>query len=138
MNFRFLPYKNKKMTILEDIEKLFDDILFQLSKGNTIEKLKKGVRWDSFEQVKEWENRFGYQFHIYSNDHLINKEPHFHLRKVSENIDCKFSFSGKLFECNGSGKLDKKTISALNHILTLDMQKKLYDIWNQKNPNLKV
>ena len=44
----------------------FDEILFQLSKGLTIDQLKNGKRWFGFEQVKEWKNRMGYKLHIYS------------------------------------------------------------------------
>jgi hypothetical protein len=47
------------------LEMRLDEILFQLSKGLTIEQLKKGKRWFGFEQVKEWKNRMGYKLHIY-------------------------------------------------------------------------
>jgi hypothetical protein len=77
-----------------NLEEAFDDILYQLSKGNTIERLSRGVRWENFQQVNEWKNRFGFQFHIYSNDHLIENKPHFHLRKQSAGIDCRFSSLG--------------------------------------------
>lgn len=91
-----------------EIEQSFDEILFQLSKGNTIEGLKKGRMWLGFEQVKEWKNRFGFQFHIYSNDHFIDNKPHFHLRKSSDNIDCRFFFNGELFDCKGKELLTRK------------------------------
>jgi hypothetical protein len=42
------------------------------------------------EKVKEWKSRFGYQFHIYSNDHCLDNKPHFHFIKVSDNIDCRY------------------------------------------------
>lgn len=121
------------------LEESFDDILFQLSKGNTIEHLAKGVRWESFQQVKEWKNRFGYQFHIYSNDHFIDNKPHFHLRKQSENIDCRFFFNGDLIDCKGKSQLEKKVIEALNYLLSKPQQQlRLKDFWNSKNPNLKI
>ena len=75
----------------------FDEILIQLSKGNTLENLKKGKIWIGLHQVKEWKSKFGYQFHIYSNDHLINKKTHFHLIKKSLKIDCRFFFYGEIF-----------------------------------------
>lgn len=120
-----------------ELEQSFDEILFQLSKGNTIEGLMKGRMWMGFEQVKEWKNRFGFQFHIYSNDHLIDNKPHFHLRKTSDNIDCRFFFTGELFDCKGSGIIDKKTLNALNYLLSEPLQqKRLIDFWNSKNPQL--
>ena len=122
-----------------EIEHSFDEILFQLSKGNTIEGLKKGRMWMGFEQVKEWKNRFGFQFHIYSNDHLIDNKPHFHLRKSSDNIDCRFFFDGALFDCKGNGTIDKKTLNALNYLLSNPLQqKRLIDLWNRKNPKLTI
>ena len=41
----------------KSLEMGFDDILFQLSKGITIDQLKSGKRWYGFEQVKEWKNK---------------------------------------------------------------------------------
>ena len=121
------------------LDKTFDEILFQLSKGNTIEGLKKGRIWMGFEQVKEWKNRFGYQFHIYSNDHFIEKLPHFHIRKISENIDCRLFFDGRLVDCKGKGRLEKKVLSALLYMLSKQKtQQTLKELWNQKNPSLKV
>ncbi len=39
--------------IVNKLDQGFDEILFQLSKGNTIEGLKKGKLWMGFEQIKE-------------------------------------------------------------------------------------
>lgn len=120
-------------------DKNFDDILFQLSKGNTIENLKKGQLWMGFEQVKEWKNTFGYQFHIYSNDHPLEKKPHFHLTKMSDGIDCRFFFNGELYDCKGKDNLDKKTDKALRHMLSSPKtQLKLSELWDFKNPNYKI
>lgn len=55
---------NNKTETSRELEESLDEILFQLSKGNAIEGLKKGRMWLGLEQVKEWKNRFGYQFHI--------------------------------------------------------------------------
>lgn len=54
------------------LDQFFDSIIFQLSKGNTIEGIKRGRLFMEFEKVKEWKSRFGYQFHIYLNDHFIS------------------------------------------------------------------
>lgn len=130
---------NNKTETSRELEESLDEILFQLSKGNTIEGLKKGRMWFGLEQVKEWKNRFGYQFHIYSNDHLIDNKPHFHLRNQSENIDCRFFFTGELFDCKGNSKIDKKIVSALNYLLSNPIQqKRLIEFWNIKNPQFKV
>lgn len=116
-----------------------DDILFQLSKGNTIDGLKKGLRWDSFEQVKEWKLKFGYKFHIYSNDHPIDKKPHFHLVNQSNNIDCRFFFDGTLHDCKCSVNIEKKVTEALGYFLSQPhTQSNLIAIWNLKNPQFSV
>jgi hypothetical protein len=121
------------------LEMSFDDILFQLSKGNTIEGLKKGRRWFGLHQVKDWKNQFGYKFHIYSNDHLIDNKPHFHLIKESENIDCKIFFTGEISTCKGVNKLEKKVKEALDYFLSKPrIQALLVDFWNDKNPDLKI
>jgi hypothetical protein len=117
----------------------FDEMLFQLSKGNTIEGLKKGKKWMGFEQVKEWKTRFGYQFHIYSKDHLIDKKPHFHLRNPSERIDCRMFFDGVIYDCKGDNFIDKKIKSAIEYFLSIPKhQSLLIEFWNHKNPSLKV
>lgn len=86
----------------------FDELLFQLSKGLTIEQYEKGMRWFGLEKVKEWKSRFGYQFHIYSNDHLIDNKPHFHLLKESDGSTLNpvaISGTGKYNQSsNGGGK----------------------------------
>lgn len=114
-----------------------DDILFQLSKGYTIEKLKNGQFWMGFEQMKEWKSRFGFQFHIYSNDHLINNKPHFHLKKPSENIDCRIFFDGTIYDCQGGKQIDKRIKEAIEYFLTNhNNQSLLIEFWNHKNPTL--
>jgi hypothetical protein len=125
------PYLSLEMT--------FDEILFQLSKGNTIDGLKRGRRWIGLHQVKEWKNQFGYKFHIYSNDHFIDNKPHFHLVKESEHIDCKIFFNGDVSSCHGVNKLEKKVKDALDYFLTNPRnQTLLIDFWNEKNSGLKI
>lgn len=114
-----------------------DFILEQLSHGNTIEGLRNGALWMGFEQVKEWNSKFGYQFHIYSNDHFIDNRPHFHLVKTSENIDCRLFFDGQIIDCQGKLQLEKKVKEAVIYFLTeVDRQGTLIEFWNKKNPNL--
>lgn len=116
-----------------------DEILFQLSKGNTIEGLKNGRLWMGFEQVKEWKSRFGFQFHIHSNDHLIEHKPHFHLKKPSENIDCRVFFDGTIYDCQGGNQIDKRTKEAIEYFLSNpNNQSLLLEFWNHKNPTQKV
>lgn len=116
-----------------------DYILDQLSHDNTIEGLKNGRVWMGFEQVKEWKSKFGYLFHIYSNDHFIENKPHFHILKKSEGIDCRLFFDGVIFDCKGNGKLDKKIRDAIAYFLSdSKTQLILNEFWNNNNPELKV
>ena len=122
-------------TTNNELNQGLDEILLQLSKGNTIEGLKKGIVWMGFEKVKEWKSQFGYQFHIYSNDHFLDNRPHFHILKESDSIDCRMFFDGTLYDCKGNEKLDKKIIEALGYFLFQPKrQKSLIDFWNLKNP----
>lgn len=121
------------------LDQIFDNILFQLSKGNTIDNLKKGVIWVGLQKVKEWESNFGYQVHIYSNDHLIDKKPHFHLIKQSEKINCRFFFDGEIYDCKGSNKVDKKIKKVIKYFLSKpEVTQHLIKFWNNKNPNYKI
>lgn len=116
-----------------------DEIIHQLVKGNTIEGLKNGSFWFQLERVKEWKSKYGFQFQIYSNDHLIDNKPHFHLVKVSDKIDCRIFFDGTIYDCKGSIQLDKRTKEALIYFLEdKDIQNRLKDFWNIKNPHLTV
>ncbi len=116
----------------------FDDLLFQLSKGVTIEQYENGIRWIVLEKVKEWKSRFGYQFHIYSNDHLIESKPHFHLLKESEGIDCKYFFDGTLIECANPNQTEKSIVKELLYFLSKhEQQIRIIELWNSKNPTQK-
>jgi hypothetical protein len=117
----------------------FDSIIFQLSKGNTIEGIKRGSLYMEFEKVKEWKSRFGYQFHIYSNDHFIDNKPHFHFIKSSDEIECRVFFDGTVYDYKGKGRLDKKAKEALDYFLSGEyIQKSLVEFWNSKNPQCKI
>lgn len=123
----------------ERLNEAFDDILYQLSKGNTIEGLRAGQLYMEFHKVKEWKSKYGYQFHVYSNDHLIDKKPHFHILKESENIDCRFFFDGSIYDCKGPNKLEKKVFEALLYFLEDNsIVTKLINLWNNKNPTYKI
>ena len=123
----------------EKLNQTLDDIIHQLTKGNTIEGLKVGKLYLEFHQVKEWKSKYGYQFHVYSNDHLIDKKPHFHILKESESIDCRFFFDGSIFDCKGQNKLEKKVFEALEYFLESSSNvAMLINLWNHKNPKYKV
>ena len=123
----------------EILNQSFDYIIHQLTKGNTIEGLKNGQRIIELHQVKEWKSKYGYQFHIYSNDHLIDKKPHFHIVKKPDNIDCRFFFDGSVYDCKGQNKLEKKVLEALEYFLESSSNVEiLINLWNTKNPNNKV
>jgi len=123
----------------KQLDEYFDWIINQLTKGNTIDNLRKDRIYSEFEQVKEWKSKYGFQFQIYPNDHFIDNKPHFHLVKKSDNIDCRIFFDGTIYDCKGKGYLDKRTKDALDYFLsnitTLERLKKL---WNIKNPSLTI
>ena len=124
---------------VDKLNQSLDDIIHQLAKGNTIEGLKKGKKYIELHQVKEWKSKYGYQFHVYSNDHLIDKKPHFHILKESESIDCRFFFDGSIFDCKGQNKLEKKVFEAVEFFLESSFNVAiLISLWNNKNPNYKV
>lgn len=117
------------------LDKNFDFILNQLIKGNTVERLRNKQYYWEFEQVKEWKSRYGFQFHIFPNDHLIENKPHFHLIKKSEGINCRGFFNGEIHNCEGNGRLEKKTLEALNYFLEQpNVQEQLKELWNKNNP----
>ena len=117
----------------------FDWIIHQLTKGNTIEGLKNNIRYSEFEQVKEWKSKYGFQFQIYSNDHFVDNKPHFHLVKKSTNIDCRLFFDGEIFDCKGNSQLDRRIKDAILYFLSITKnQKRLIELWNNKNPTLLI
>ena len=123
----------------DSLNQIFDGIIHQLTKGNTIERLKKGIKYSEFHQFKEWKSKYGYQFHVYSNDHLIDSKPHFHILKKSENIDCRFLFNGQIYDCKGKRKPDKKVLDALKYLLEdRSNLASLILLWNNKNPRYKI
>jgi hypothetical protein len=123
----------------EILNQSLDYIIHQLIKGNIIEGLKAGQRHIELHQVKEWKSKYGYQFHVYSNDHPLDKKPHFHILKESDNIDCRFFFDSSIYDCKGQNKLEKKVIEALGYFLEQNSNiTKLINLWNNKNPNYKV
>jgi hypothetical protein len=120
---------------LLNLEKGLDELLFQLSKGITIDQLKKGKRWYGFEQVKEWKNRNGYKLYVYSNDHPI---AHFHLVKEAEGVDCKFDFLGNLLGCTKT-EVGRRIKDAILYFCELPQnQNKLIQMWNTKNPSYRI
>ncbi|WP_088323124.1 hypothetical protein [Polaribacter tangerinus] len=128
-----------EVNIEEKLNQTLDDIIHQLTKGNTIEGLRKGKRYFELHQIKDWKSKYGYQFHIYSNDHLIDKKPHFHIVKNSESIDCRFFFDGTIHDCKGKKILEKKVHNALKYFLEDSSHiSKLVSLWNFKNPDYKI
>jgi len=118
------------------INQIFDDLLFQLNSGNTIENIEKGQTKIDLEQVKEWKIKYGYKLNIYPNDHFIENEPHFHFDNKAKNISYKMSFTGKVFECKGKNNIDSKTMKALKYFLSKsNIRELLIEKWNKNNPN---
>lgn len=121
------------------IEVLFDDLLFQTHRGNlSHNQLDKGVRFEQFEQIKEWKSKYGFKFNVYGNDHLINGKAHFHFDNHGQNIFCKIDFNGNILENNGS-EIPKKVLDDLKYFLSKDSNKtRIKDLWNVKNPSLVI
>jgi len=126
--------------LLDDkLNRGFDELMFQLSKGITIAQYSKGERWRGFEKVGAWKSRFGYQFQIYSNDHFIDNKPHFHIVNAGVNMDCKFFFDGTLIQCINSNEPMKKIINEIKYFLSVENNREtIINLWNQKNPTLIV
>lgn len=123
---------------MENLEFWFDDLLFQIAKGNTHEKLENNIRYEQFQQVGEWDLRFGFKFNIYSNDHLINGKPHFHLDHEAQGIFCKVDFTGIVLETTGRNVIPKNVLKELAYFVSKTKIKGiLVDMWNEKNPDLK-
>lgn len=121
-----------------NIEQLFDEILYQFSKGISYENYNKGQRWIEFEKIKEWKSKFGYNFNIYSNDHLINNKPHFHFDNKEKEIYTKIDFYGNVLESLGND-IPKKILKDLEFFLTDDkIQKIISEKWNERNPNFMI
>jgi len=119
------------------IEQYFDILLYQLEKGITFENYIKGKVYLELQKFKPWKSRYKYKFDVYSNDHLIDGEKHFHFKNIPNNIDCKISFSGKILESNGKNELDSKLIKELKNFLLLEnINIELNEMWNSKNPDL--
>lgn len=121
------------------LERQFDEILFQISKGVSQEDYNNGIRWSGFERVKEWQSRNGFTFNIYSNDHFINGQPHFHFDNKAKGIASKISFSGEIFEEKGKQNIPKNIYKDLKLFLKSEITRSiLVEMWNSKNPELKV
>lgn len=120
------------------LDRLFDDLLFQTQRGNvTHEQLERGIRFEQFEQVKEWKLKYGYKFNIYGNDHLIDGKPHFHFDNSEENVFCKVDFEGNILEIKGTDCVSSKIVKELKYFLSKDSnQNKIIEMWNGKNPEL--
>lgn len=127
------------MNEFEVLNRIFDWQLYSISKGLTHKKLDKGVFLLELEKVKEWKSKFGYEFNVYSNDHFVNGEPHFHFDHKEKNVACKISFSGEIFKSTGKGELTSKILKELTCFLSKEEnRRRLINFWNQKNPELKV
>jgi len=121
------------------LDESFEFVFHQLERGNTIEGIKNNRLFFEFEKVKEWKSKYGYEFHIYSNDHLIDKKPHFHLVKKSIELDCRIFFDGEIYDYKGNGRLEKKAKEALEYFVESERnQAILKETWNYKNPQYKI
>jgi len=134
---------NEIFKMIEDnfiyLERNFDDLLFQTQRGKvTHEQLEKGIRYEQFEQFKEWKSLYGYKFNIYSNEHLIHGEKHFHFDNKQENVFCKIDFEGNVLDSNGKKYIPGNILKELLYFLSKkSVKERLHLVWNIKNPELK-
>ena len=136
--FRENIFKKNEKTDFNDLNRSFDELKYQFSKGLTIDDYKNGIRYFEFEKVKEWKSRFGYVFSIYGNDHFIDNKPHFHFDHKEKGVYCKISFDGEIFESKGKNEIDKKALKELRYFLSINKtQQIIISKWNEKNPKLK-
>ncbi len=128
------------MLDFEFLDNYFDGLLFQTQRGGVShEQLERGIRYEQFEQVKEWKLRYGYKFNIYGNDHFIDGKPHFHLDNAEKGIFCKIDFSGNILESTGNDNLPEKIVKELVYFLSKEKVKThLIEKWNEKNPSLLI
>ena len=120
-----------------ELNRLFDDLLNQIVKGNSHENIEKGKLIFELELIKEWKSKNGFRFNIYSGDHFIDNKPHFHFDHREKGINCKIGFDGEIFESKG-GDISKKIKKELNYFLSKpETQKILIEKWNIMNPDLK-
>lgn len=92
-------------------------------------------------KFQPWKSRNGYEFEIYPNDHPIpkkphlNYEPHFHVEKKSEKINCRYFFDGTLHDCKNTNRIDKKIRKTLvNFVSDPKIKFVLIGMWNEQNP----
>jgi hypothetical protein len=127
------------MTKEKALEQKFDELLFQISKGNTHDKIEKGSFFMEFEQVKEWKSKFGFSFSIYGNEHFIENSPHFHFDNNEKGIACKVGFDGIIFECKRNKSIPRNILKELKYFLKqIDTKELLNQLWNTKNPELVI
>ncbi|WP_170235051.1 DUF4160 domain-containing protein [Bizionia gelidisalsuginis] len=130
--------KKEKTIKLIDLNCSFDELKFTFEKGLTVEDHKDGIRYLGLEKIKEWKSKFGYIFNIYSNDHFIDNEPHFHFDNKEKSVSCKMSFDGNIFESNEKNEIDRKVLKELKYFLSMERtQETIISKWNNKNPKLK-
>lgn len=123
----------------ELLEQTFDELLFQTANGNTHSNKSSSSFYAELELVKEWSSRFGYRFSIYGRDHFIDNEPHFHFDNNEKGISCKISFSGAIKECKRKKTIPRKILKDLKYFIGKpEIKRILIDLWNKKNPELKV
>jgi hypothetical protein len=121
------------------LEQAFDETIFQTAKGITHSSIISSSFYSELELIKEWRSRFGYRFNIYGGDHFIDNEPHFHFDNIEKGISNKISFSGVIKECKGNRTIPKKILKKLLCFIEIvEIKRILIELWNRKNPGLKV
>jgi hypothetical protein len=137
-HFSYIPSEIinvNQLSRFEHLNQIFDDVI----NSNTEKNDSLDYGHTELEIIKEWKSKNGYLFNIYSNDHLINKKPHFHFDHKGKGISCKISFSGEIFECKGIAIISSKIHKKLKLFLKEEkINNILINKWNEKNPKLNI
>lgn len=125
---------------MDDLDFMFDDLLFQIIVGKMqYSDLEKGIKYYQKQQLPRWQLKFGFKFNIYCNDHLIEGKPHFHFDNKEQKIYCKMDFDGNVLESLGNRLIPSRVQKELKYFLSKKENKEnLIQMWNEKNPTLKI
>lgn len=117
------------------LDRSFDELLRDIIlRKHTHEQVEYISKHTQYQKLKEWNSRFGYEFNIYSNDHLIFGKPHFHFDNPERGVNAKIDFDGKVLSI-GTKPIPSNIYKELKYFLKKDyVQRILTENWINKNP----
>lgn len=118
----------------EELDISFNEFLLQMQ-HISFNKYKAGTTYHTRQQPESWDynkhNRYSLHVHL-RNEHEINGNPHFHIIKVSENIDSRLNFYGEFIDDIGYNKCKSKIKKQVkNWCSILDNYNNLNNIWDK-------